>query len=71
MSMKGLKELHLKDCEIGDRGIASVCANLDTFNISLEQLDLSGNLIGQSPYFNQSAAAFMSLWEKQSSCVSL
>ena len=36
MSMKGLKELHLKDCEIGDRGIASVCSNLDTFNISLE-----------------------------------
>ena len=36
MSMRGLKELYLKDCEIGDRGIAAVCGNLDTFNISLE-----------------------------------
>ena len=44
--MRALKELHLADCSVGDRGTKAILEKLDEANIALEVLDLSGNLIG-------------------------
>ena len=62
--MRALKELHLCDCNIGDKGMKAIFEKLDAGNIALEILDVSGNLIGQSPYFRESAAQFCAYFPK-------
>ena len=53
-----------------DKGIKEVLTNLENVE-SLETLDISGNLIGQSPFFSGAAEAICSFLEKQSTLVEL
>ena len=69
--MKNLKELYLEDSMLGDKGVRHVLEKLDQNNLALEILDLSGNLIGQSPYFKDSAEAFVNYFPKQQQMESL
>ena len=69
--MKALKELYLEDSQLGDKGTRYVIEKLDENNIALEVLDLSGNLIGQSSYFKDTAEAFCNFFPKQAQMESL
>ena len=63
--MRALKELYLNECQMSDRGTKAVLEKLDEGKIALEILDLSGNLIGQSPYARESAAQFCQYFPSQ------
>lgn len=70
MRMRSIKQLHLNECGLGDRGVAAVVSRLEDFT-SLDVLDLSGNQIGQSSYYKDSAAALISYILKQSQLADL
>jgi len=63
-AMRSIKQLHLNECHLGDRGVRKIVAKLEDFT-ALDVLDLSGNQIGQSSYFKESAAALISFIAKQ------
>ena len=46
-----LKELRLANCNMGDKGTILVLEALEEI-IDLDVIDLSGNQLGKSPYFN-------------------
>ena len=56
-SMKGLKNLKLSDCNMGDKGIIMVLDALEAC-FDLGSLDLSGNQIGQSAYYGDCVTQF-------------
>jgi Ran GTPase-activating protein (RanGAP) involved in mRNA processing and transport len=48
--MRQLKRLLVDDCQLTDRGVKEVLNVLQDVE-ALENIDISGNLIGQSPFF--------------------
>ena len=62
--MRSIKSLILSDCHLGDRGVRALVEQLDE-HTALDILDLSGNQIGQSPYFRDSAPVLCSYLQKQ------
>ena len=58
MRMRAMKQLHLNECNLGDKGVAMIVARLEDFT-ALNVLDLSGNNIGQSSYYKDAAAALI------------
>mmetsp|Transcript_24955 Transcript_24955/g.33431 ORF Transcript_24955/g.33431 Transcript_24955/m.33431 type:complete len:113 (-) Transcript_24955:2125-2463(-) len=56
--MRSIKQLHLAECSLSDRGVAAIVARLED-STALDVLDLSGNQIGQSSYYKDSAAALV------------
>ena len=61
--MRALKTLVLDDCHLSDRGVAVMVTKLEE-STALDKLDLSGNQIGQSPYFKDSAPILCSYISK-------
>ena len=64
MRMRSIKQLHLNECSLGDRGVAAVVSKLEDFT-ALDVLDLSGNMIGQSSYYKNSVDALIAYIFKQ------
>ena len=63
MRMQSIKQLHLNECSLGDKGVAMIVSKLEDFT-ALDVLDLSGNQIGQSRYYKDSAAALVAYIQK-------
>ena len=54
--MKSIQVLDLSHDEIGDLGICELVIELDTLNVNLEEINLSGNAIGKNVvYFSKYA----------------
>lgn len=62
--MKSLKQLTLNGCNLTDRGVAEILKALEADSLILEVLELSGNAIGQSSYFDASATQLVNYLEK-------
>ena len=56
--MRSIKQLHLNDCHLGDRGVRAILTKLDEYT-ALDVLDLSANQFGQSSYFKDAAQALI------------
>lgn len=58
-SLKSLSRLDLSHDEIGDYGVGQVITGLDTNNVNLDELDLSGNGIGKDTTSSSHVSKYM------------